>query len=193
MNKYMIIFTILSAVIILVLFVYSSIVEAEAPTEELTEADAKCKRVECTTLYDVPISDDLQFFIQEWCKEYGIDPKLVLALISVESSFRANAYNADTKCYGLMQISTINLPMLRAELGVTDWFNAYENVMGGIYLLRDCFKYDGDTEHALMIYNNGLSGAKELFYKGIHSTEYSQKVLSAMDNLKVRERIYEEI
>ena len=92
-----------------------------------------------------------------------------------------------------MQINRINLPVLREKLGVTDLFDAYENVMGGIYLLRDCFKYDGDAEHALMIYNNGLSGAKKLFYRGIHSTEYSRKVLEARDNLKVRERIYEEM
>jgi soluble lytic murein transglycosylase-like protein len=144
-------------------------------------------------MYDVPISDDLQFFIQEWCKEYGIDPKLVLAVIKVESNFRCNAYNADTDCCGLMQIKGMNLPTVRAELGVTDLFNAYENAMGGIYLLRQALNYDGDIEHALLIYNNGLGGAKELFYKGIHSTEYSRKVLEARDNLKVREYIYEEM
>ncbi|MBQ5825136.1 MAG: transglycosylase SLT domain-containing protein [Clostridia bacterium] len=192
MNKYMIIFTILSAVIILVLFVYSSTVEAEAPTEELTEADAKCKIVECTTLYDVPLTDELQIFIHEMCAEYGVDFKLVLAIISVESSFRPNAYNETTDCCGLMQINRINLPVLREKLGVTDLFNAYENVIGGIYLLKDAFNYDGDTEHALMIYNNGLRGAKQLLYRGIHSTEYSRKVLAVRDSFTVRERIYEE-
>ena len=199
MNKYAIIFSILSAVIILILFVYASTVNAEAPTkketfnEKPTEEETECIVLECTTLYDVPLTDELQIFIHEVCREYGVDPKLVLAVISVESSFRCNAYNVSTDCCGLMQISGINRPMLREKLGVTDLFNAYENAMGGIYLLRQALNYDGDTEHALMIYNCGIGGAKKLFYKGVHSTEYSRKVLEARDNLKVRERIYEEI
>lgn len=193
MNKYMILFTIISAVIILVLFVLASTVEAEAPTEETTEADAECKIVECTTLYDVPLTDELQIFIHEMCTEYGVDFRLVLAVISVESSFRCNAYNEKTDCCGLMQINRINLPELREKLGVTDLFNAYENVIGGIYLLKDALGYDSDTEHALMIYNCGIGSAKKLFYKGIHSTEYSQKVLAVRDSLTVRERIYEEV
>lgn len=193
MNKFMIIFTIVSAVIILFLFVLASTVEAEAPTEETTEADVECKIVECTTLYDVPLTDELQIFIHEMCAEYGVDFRLVLAIISVESSFRCNAYNETTDCCGLMQINRINLPELQEKLGVTDLFNAYENAIGGIYLLRQALNYDSDTEHALMIYNCGIGGAKKLFYKGIHSTEYSRKVLSARDSLTVREKIYEEI
>ena len=197
MNKFMIIFTIVSAVIILFLFVLASTVEAEAPTEKraekVTEAETECIVLECTTLYDVPLTDELQIFIHEMCAEYGVDFRLVLAIISVESSFRCNAYNETTDCCGLMQINRINLPVLREKLGVTDLFNAYENVIGGIYLLKDAFNYDGDTEHALMIYNCGIGNAKKLFYKGIHSTEYSRKVLEARDNLKVREYIYEEM
>ena len=197
MNKHMIIFTIISAVIILVLFVLASTVNAEAPTEkrveETTKAETECIVLECTTIYDVPLTDELQIFIHETCAEYGVDYKLVLAIISVESSFRPNAYNESTDCCGLMQINTVNLPVLRDKLGVTDLFSAYENVIGGIYLLRDALNYDGDTEHALMIYNCGIGSANKLFYKGIHSTEYSRKVLEARDNLKVREQIYEEM
>lgn len=193
MNKYIILFTIVSAVIILVLFVFASTVEAEAPTEKRAEAETECIVLECTTLYDVPLTDELQIFIHEMCAEYGVDFRLVLAIISVESSFRCNAYNADTDCCGLMQINRINLPVLREKLGVTDLFSAYENAIGGIYLLRQALNYDGDTEHALMIYNCGIGSAKKLFYKGVHSTEYSRKVLEARDNLKVRERIYEEM
>jgi soluble lytic murein transglycosylase-like protein len=177
--------------------VLASTVEAEAPTkkatEKATEAEAECIVLECTTLYDVPLTDELQIFIHEMCAEYGVDFRLVLAIISVESSFRPNAYNETTDCCGLMQINRINLPVLRDKLGVTDLFNAYENIIGGIYLLKDALNYDGDTEHALMIYNNGIGGAKKLFYKGVNSTEYSHKVLEARDNLKVREYIYEEM
>lgn len=197
MNKYMILFTIISAVIILFLFVLASTVEAEAPTEKrvekATESETECIVLECTTLYDVPLTDELQIFIHEMCAEYGVDFRLVLAVISVESSFRSNAYNETTDCCGLMQINRVNLPVLRDKLGVTDLFNAYENVIGGIYLLKDALNYDGDTEHALMIYNCGIGGAKKLFYKGIHSTEYSRKVLAARDSLTVKERIYEEV
>ncbi len=195
MNKYIIVLTILSAVIILVLFVLASTVEAEAPTEKRIEkaTEAECMVLECTTLYDVPLTDELQILIHEMCAEYGVDFRLVLAIISVESSFRCNSYNETTDCCGLMQINRINLPVLREKLGVTDLFNAYENVIGGIYLLRNALNYDGDTEHALMIYNCGLTGARKLWANGVHSTEYTRKVLTAREELKVRERIYEEV
>lgn len=196
MNKYMVVFTVISVLAITIMFVYASIVNAEAPTEKrvekVTEAETECIVLECTTIYDVPLTDELQIFIHETCAEYGVDFRLVLAIISVESSFRCNAYNETTDCCGLMQINRVNLPVLREKLGVTDLFSAYENVIGGIYLLRDALNYDGDTEHALMIYNCGIGSAKKLFYKGIHSTEYSRKVLDARDSLTVREKIYEE-
>lgn len=193
MSKYMIVFTVISVLVIVIIFVYSSMVNAEAPTEKVTEkaTEAECMVLECTTLYDVPLTDELQIFIHEMCAEYGVDTRLVLAIIRVESTFRPNAYNETTDCCGLMQINAINLPVLRAELGVTDLFNAYENVASGIYLLKNALNYDGDTEHALMIYNCGIGGAKKLFYSGVHSTEYSRKVLAVRDSLIVRERIYE--
>lgn len=196
MNKHVIIFSIISAVIVLILFVYASSVEAETPIEEAqaetTTKETECVILECTTMYNVPLSDELQLFIREQCRENGIDARLVLAIISVESSFRTSAYNADTDCYGLMQINGVNLPLLRKNLGITNLFDAYENVLGGVYLLSKA-SVGYDTEHALMIYNCGLTGAKRLWDSGIHSTDYTQKVLAAKEKLKVRERIYEEV
>ena len=190
MSKYMFLFIVITVISLIALAIYAIKFNVSAPSAPpVNKLEIKQEWV----LYDVPMSDDLQFFTQDACKAYGVDFDLVLAIIKVESNFRTTAYNSDTDCCGLMQINTINLPMLREECGVTDLFSGFENVIGGIYLLRQALNYDGDTEHALMIYNCGITGAKKLFYKGIHSTEYSRKVLAVRDNLTVRERIYEEV
>ena len=150
------------------------------------------KELECTVIYDVPLGRELQIFTQEVCKRYRIDYELVLAVIQVESSFNPNAYNEKTDCIGLMQVKGINLPELIEEFDVNYLLDPYENVLGGVYLLSKA-SVGCDTEHALMIYNCGLTGARKLWCSGIHSTEYTRKVLAAKDELRVREWIYEEV
>jgi soluble lytic murein transglycosylase-like protein len=184
MSQYMFAFIVISVLFIGAMFAASAAMNDEPlPPKEL----------KCWEIYDVPLSEDLQIYTQELCEEYNIDFKLVLAIISVKSGFRPNAYNEKSKCCGLMQVKADNLSVLSEKLGVSNLFDSYENIMSGIYILRYALNFDNDLEHALIIYNNGLTGAKKLFYKGIHSTECSRQILEVRDNLQLRERIYEEI
>ncbi len=194
MNKYIFIFTIIAAVIIAVLFVYAAVFDTNAFVTKETESDKheEPKELRCYTIYDVPLGRELQIFTQEVCKRYRIDYELVLAVIQVESSFNPNAYNEETDCIGLMQVNGINLPELIEELDVNYLFDPYENVLGGVYLLSKA-SVGCDTEHALMIYNCGLTGARKLWCSSIHSTDYTRKVLAAKNELRVKERIYEEV
>jgi soluble lytic murein transglycosylase-like protein len=185
-------FVIITVLFIAAMFIAASALEPENPAPKPSPTPDP-QELKCSVIYDVPLSEDLQIFAQEICDYYKVDFNLVLAVIAVESGFRSTAYNEKTDCCGLMQVNAVNLPVLREKLGVTDLFDSYENVLSGIYILRYALNYGGDTVHALMIYNNGLSGAKKLFYKGVHSTEYSRKVLEARDSLQLRERIYEEV
>ena len=39
----------------------------------------------------------------------------------------------------------------------------------------------GDTEKALMAYNNGPSGARRLWEAGTYQTDYTRKVMAALE------------
>ena len=60
-----------------------------------------------TVYFDVPLSKELQDYIRNLCDEYGIPIELVIAIIDVESTFRANVVSK-TNDYGLMQINKCN-------------------------------------------------------------------------------------
>ena len=67
--------------------------------------------------YDCPLDHDLQDYIRELCIENDVPMDLVIAMISVESSFRPNVVSG-TSDYGLMQINKINHEWLSEEYGI---------------------------------------------------------------------------
>lgn len=185
---------ILAAVILIAIFFCAALLDISAvKSDSTTDKPEEQNELKCAVIYDVPLGRELQIFTQNTCERYGIEYELVLAIIQVESGFNPNAYNVETDCIGLMQVKSSNLPELIEELDVNYLYDPFDNILGGVYLLRKAFSYDCNTEHALMIYNNGLTGARKLWADGIHLTEYTRKVLAAKDELKVRERIYEEV
>lgn len=142
--------------------------------------------VEVQTIYNVPLSDELQIYTQQVCKEYKVPFDLVIGVMFAESTFNPNAKNGD--CYGLMQVNTINAEELK-NIGVYDLTDAKQNIKSGVYLLSKALrKYD--ISEALIAYNWGESGAKEKLNNGITSTDYTRKVLRYAAGLEVKERIY---
>lgn len=142
--------------------------------------------VEVQTIYNIPLSDELQIYTQEICKEYKVPFDLVIGVMFVESTFDPNAKNGD--CYGLMQVNAINAEELK-NIGVYDLTDAKQNIKSGVYLLSKALrKYD--ISEALIVYNWGESGAKEKLNSGITSTDYTRKVLRYAAGLEVKERIY---
>lgn len=142
---------------------------SEIITTEVVEPDGD--------YYDVPLSHDLQDYIRELCDENGIPMSLVIAMIDVESSFNPNAVSS-TDDYGLMQINKCNHEWLRKQ-GVTDVFDPYQNVRGGIIILSQC--YNGNLSKTLMSYNLGEASASKLWNEGIYGTYYSRLVLSTKE------------
>lgn len=128
--------------------------------------------------FDVALDEEMQSYIWTLCGEFGITEHygLVYALIQTESSFRPDLVSS-TNDYGLMQINVVNHKNLSNLFGIDDFLDPYQNVHGGIYLLsRLLHKYD--VSDALMAYNMGEGGASKLWRRGIHSSKYSEKVLS---------------
>lgn len=111
-------------------------------------------------------------------KEYNVSVDLLKAIGKAESSFNPNAVS---RCgaQGVMQL----MPATAKELGVTDSFDAEQNIMGGAkYISGLLKKYDGDTKLALAAYNAGSGNVKK--YGGIppfkETQNYVVKVINFM-------------
>ena len=81
----------------------------------------------------------------------GLEPQLLLAVISAESGFRAKAVSPKG-AQGLMQL----MPATARRLGVADPFDPEQNVRGGARYLTELLRlFNDDLRLALAAYNAG--------------------------------------
>ena len=99
---------------------------------------------------------ELQALAIDVARRHGLDPRLVLAVASVESGFRSDAVSPKG-AQGLMQL----MPATAASLGVVDPLDPETNLEGGTrYLAELIALYDGDLTKALAAYNAGPGAVK---------------------------------
>ncbi|MBR8279074.1 lytic transglycosylase domain-containing protein [Burkholderia vietnamiensis] len=89
--------------------------------------------------------------VKDVAAQYGVDPALVQAVIDVESHFNPNA-KSGTGAAGMMQL----MPLTASRYGVTDAFDAYQNIDAGVRHLKMLLdQYHGNVVLALSAYNAG--------------------------------------
>ena len=105
--------------------------------------------------------DQWNTYIEEACQLYNVDSALIRAVISQESA--GNQFAVSPKgAKGLMQI----MDTTAQELGITNVFNARENILGGTSYLKQLLRqFDNNETLALASYNAGPGNV--LKYKGI--------------------------
>ena len=105
----------------------------------------------CPVSEEDPDRETINTWVQLLAPEYGIDPRLVLALITVESNFNARALSP-ANAHGLMQL----MPSTARRFGVTDIWDPVQNISGGLSYLRWLMEYySGKLRLVLSAYNAG--------------------------------------
>lgn len=115
---------------------------------------------------------------------WGVDPKLITAVIANESGFNANA-TSKVGAQGLMQL----MPATARALGVSDPFDPTQNVAGGTRYLRGLLdRFHGDTKLAIAAYNAGPGAVEK--YGGVppypETQNYVQNVLSSYERYQAQ-------
>ena len=116
-------------------------------------------------------------------KQYGVDSRLVKAIIKAESDFNPKAVSKKG-AMGLMQI----MPQNFQRLDIEDPFDPRENIMGGTRYFRYLYdRFDGKLALSLAAYNAGPTTV-ENYNKTIppyrETEQYVQRVLKYYRNYK---------
>jgi soluble lytic murein transglycosylase-like protein len=127
------------------------------------------------TLVAVP-RVDLVPLIHQHSTDQNLDPKLVQAVIQVESGYNHRA-RSNKGAMGLMQL----IPATASLFAVSDPYDPDQNLRGGTsYLRRMIDRFNGSIELALAAYNAGPEAVAK--YKGIppfrETLDYVRRILS---------------
>jgi soluble lytic murein transglycosylase-like protein len=119
---------------------------------------------------------DLRKMVSDLSREHGVDPKLVDAVVRVESDYDPRAVSR-RGAQGLMQL----MPATADRLDVGDPFDPEENIRGGVReISRLVDRYAGNLQLALAAYNAGEGAVAK--YRGIppykETRSYVSKILT---------------
>ncbi len=118
--------------------------------------------------------------LTETAQKYGVDKKLVLALANAESGYRPDVVSS-AGAVGVMQL----MPDTAKGLGVSNSFDARQNIDGGVrYLKQMLDMFGGDKSKALAAYNAGPGAVQK--YGGIppysETQSYVKNILADINN-----------
>lgn len=120
--------------------------------------------------------------IAEAARLHGVDPSIVRAIIHAESAYNPNALSR-VGAQGLMQL----MPATARRFGVTNAFDARQNIHGGVqYLAWLLRRFKGDLTLAAAGYNAGEGAVDK--YKGVppysETRRYVERVRLLADRYK---------
>ncbi len=124
-------------------------------------------------------TESMDAIFEEASSRFGVSVDLIKSVAKAESNFNTKAVSK-AGAIGVMQL----MPATARNLGVTDPYDARQNIMGGTkYLKENLDRFGGDVSLALAAYNAGPNSVQK--YGGIppykETQNYVKTVLSYMN------------
>ncbi|MEO8417239.1 MAG: transglycosylase SLT domain-containing protein [Methylophilaceae bacterium] len=140
------------------------------PDKPAIDTDHDHGQTDETVYFKGPISD----LVYQLAPDYKVDPKLVLAIISVESGFNVHA-KSPKNAQGLMQL----IPETAQRFRVKNAFDPADNIRGGLAYLQWLLAFfKGNVPLVAAAYNAGEHAVEK--YRGIppypETKDYVRKV-----------------
>lgn len=152
------------------------VVQYSPPTEPL---ETTTQEVKTYPNLEIPLDDEYKAFSYEKCNYDDDMYCFSMAVIKCESDFDPYAVSKkDGHDFGFMQLREFWHDDWEKKFNVDDAKSPYDNLTIGIGLLTEYLEKYEYKNLALMCYNCGEKEAKELWKKGVYSTEYTVKVLA---------------
>ena len=108
--------------------------------------------------------------IDKMAKRYGLDSRIIKALIEEESGWVASAEGDNGQSVGLMQIQERWHKDRMKRLGANDLYDPEQNITVGCDILSELLNKYGNYRDALSVYNSG----------NIHDgKQYAERILNA--------------
>ncbi|MDQ1474202.1 MAG: hypothetical protein QOJ99_5682 [Bryobacterales bacterium] len=127
----------------------------------------------------VDLPSDLEALVSQIAGEMGVEESLVHSVIRAESNYNARAVSPKG-AQGLMQL----IPATARRFGVTNIFDAKDNILGGVRYLKFLLDYyNNDYMKAIAAYNAG-EGAVDRFHGVPPYAETQNYVTRVAQNLK---------
>ena len=135
-------------------------------------------RTETDKLNQASVTTNLDSIFKEAADKYGVSERLLKAIAYTESDFQADV-TSSSGAMGIMQL----MPSTASAYGVSDPYDAYQNIMGGAAVLKDLLNmFQGNQSLAIAGYNAGCGNVKK--YGGVppftETQNYVAKVTSLM-------------
>lgn len=149
---------------------------ADGTTTIYNESKTQRTRRLSSKLQPLATGSTLSSLINFHARREGLSPRLVQAVVQVESGYNPRALS-NKGAMGLMQL----MPGTAKELGVSNAYDPEQNIRGGArYLRQQLDRFSGDVRLALAAYNAGPTAVTR--YGGIppykETRRYVEKVLA---------------